>query len=1454
MSFNQSSSEDFEAKLTSAQLLEVCQKYDKMTATVESSKGQIGTEKLLKYQNKCSKFNKVFVIDDESSVTIHYLKLSLFTHLKELYLHMCPPSVFVDLYSLRGQLEVIEFTNSGITDLLRVFQPPLVAVKGTSNGQNTGTSSSSKTISSSAGTALTPSYLNQRHVVSSSGSIVGPMDSTGGPDPRYEELFSTLTPMVLDAAPVDTWLRENYNWKNVQKLLLCNCGIARLDEAMHFFPRVESLNLSHNDISQVIHLQDCAFLFSLDLSFNRIRVLSNISLVLGNVKQLCLSNNQIQSLDGLSNLYSLIELDVSGNCIEDFAEIQHIRRLPCLENVWLRGNPMARYMTQSQYRSAVFHQLILGKDMGRDLQQSTRSVPELDGVPMSKEETLAFSAHLYKAPIDQQFDLLRGDDSVYIFPFADSDIVDIYADDNDVGYTDDDRNDDEPASSTGGGAGGVAEGSSQDDANRKSMTKSRNRRSRKKGAGSGSQSDLSPLMNEEQAYTAAALMDQFTGKTNTKNGKTNGKVGNNTKSLMRRQAEQSAGRRSSHTGSSVLLDETSTPRGSVRTISRVGVPLSPTSTITDVDAPSRSSGRAKIIHRPTYFTANSTDAVPGAVGRCDCGELIFPFSCSKNGSGKPSRHFSTAASSEIMIQQQQQQLQLQTDSLQSASSTNEVNMSSSVNSSTQSNPSESPMDMRLVRQTMVHMSDSIDFIAPSESKAAVLSDSELQSYLTSVLLLPPHVQTAEDYLREYGRPEPVVRTQDPPTDDYGFSLLDMTPGAAGKSRVADTPEHDSFFASPPSRDADADTPTDSHSASGRKAKSTLGDSQDDTKLPKKNLRAMMSRSSGLSQSERTVGQSSIPGQESPTSLLESFKKEKQKKSGNSLIRDQQATPRSASDGSSASTTTAVTSTLTPGSAGWRSFAANSVERVYLSDVAEESDAGDDSDVFGDEITGDADLSMSQDLLQNEFSDGSDGYAENEYNDNDGGEIPTESGGNDTLEELHQSVASVDHTNVSSSEANLSNSASTLSVLPRPRAKTGPRSASSSSSNHAVISTKESGDSNNIQSLLQLLSVGTEVVKSSSIRGVLTGSKKGSEKSTQEGSSGKDLNNPPPPTAVRPRTPPGGGPRVSGSVFGDTYSGPSTPTVPSRSRTVSDASRSRYSIGKRPSVPRNLEYIGKKQFQGLNVMENFSLYFAEQVFSPLRADNEPPYVLRPGLESKVAKVMERARQSTQSPTTSGKSPAPTIPSTYFVSPPPREEHFFAAFTVSALDLSYDLLQLLKIQDEAKLDVQYEVNGTFAEENPTMGRYSSTSQPSSVPSSLASSKNPSPTNPSPLSRLKNISSRLVSGKANSDEGKVPGGLTSGGTITDMPSITEPEQNPENGKNTKAQSVVITDPRIRKHSVSAQQGLEEPVEESSFIFALTDASLYIFRKQCFPADSLFRHAPVPVLYRCHPMHQLQ
>ncbi|XP_061473960.1 nischarin isoform X1 [Rhineura floridana] len=110
---------------------------------------------------------------------------------------------------------------------------------------------------------------------------------------------------------------------------------------MKLMPKIEFLDLSHNDVPLVENLQHLYNLIHLDLSYNKLATLEGIHTKVGNIKTLNLAGNHLERLYGLNKLYSLVNLDLSYNKLDQIDEIKNIGGLPCLEKVVLSNNPLS---------------------------------------------------------------------------------------------------------------------------------------------------------------------------------------------------------------------------------------------------------------------------------------------------------------------------------------------------------------------------------------------------------------------------------------------------------------------------------------------------------------------------------------------------------------------------------------------------------------------------------------------------------------------------------------------------------------------------------------------------------------------------------------------------------------------------------------------------------------------------------------------------------------------------------------------------------------------------------------------------------------------------------------------------------------------------------------------------------------------------------------------------------
>ncbi|XP_013392557.1 nischarin isoform X2 [Lingula anatina] len=139
-------------------------------------------------------------------------------------------------------------------------------------------------------------------------------------------------------------------WESLQAADFSHNEIKEIDESVRLMPRLEYLDLSRNQLSDVQHLHYLPALSQVNLAHNRLRTLESLHVRLGNVKILNLSGNQLDTLEGLSKLYSLETLNVSKNKLAEVENVQCIGKLPCLENLILRDNPIR---TVVDYRVAV---------------------------------------------------------------------------------------------------------------------------------------------------------------------------------------------------------------------------------------------------------------------------------------------------------------------------------------------------------------------------------------------------------------------------------------------------------------------------------------------------------------------------------------------------------------------------------------------------------------------------------------------------------------------------------------------------------------------------------------------------------------------------------------------------------------------------------------------------------------------------------------------------------------------------------------------------------------------------------------------------------------------------------------------------------------------------------------------------------------------------------------------
>ncbi|XP_053150278.1 nischarin isoform X2 [Hemicordylus capensis] len=163
---------------------------------------------------------------------------------------------------------------------------------------------------------------------------------------------SMMEVLVPEAYEFDEWEPEGApsscpvtavipTWRTLTTLDMSHNSITQIDDSVKLMPKIEFLDLSHNDVPLVENLQHLYNLIHLDLSYNKLETLEGIHTKIGNIKTLNLAGNHLERLCGLNKLYSLVNLDLSNNKVEQIDEIRNLGGLPCLEKVALSNNPLS---------------------------------------------------------------------------------------------------------------------------------------------------------------------------------------------------------------------------------------------------------------------------------------------------------------------------------------------------------------------------------------------------------------------------------------------------------------------------------------------------------------------------------------------------------------------------------------------------------------------------------------------------------------------------------------------------------------------------------------------------------------------------------------------------------------------------------------------------------------------------------------------------------------------------------------------------------------------------------------------------------------------------------------------------------------------------------------------------------------------------------------------------------
>ena len=195
-------------------------------------------------------------------------------------------------------------------------------------------------------------------------------DLLDGEEPDTEEIIcshsriSSITALRLE------------RFTQVARLCLRQNSIQEIEGLSGLAATLRDLDLYDNLIPHVRGLDDLTELTSLDLSFNKIRHIKNIS-HLTKLRDLYFVANKISAIDGLSTLTELVSLELGSNRIRELANLDGLTRL---EELWIAKNKITSLAGLASLKS--LRLLSAQSNRIRDL-DALRDVPSLEELYIS---------------------------------------------------------------------------------------------------------------------------------------------------------------------------------------------------------------------------------------------------------------------------------------------------------------------------------------------------------------------------------------------------------------------------------------------------------------------------------------------------------------------------------------------------------------------------------------------------------------------------------------------------------------------------------------------------------------------------------------------------------------------------------------------------------------------------------------------------------------------------------------------------------------------------------------------------------------------------------------------------------------------------------------------------------------------------------------------------------------
>ncbi|XP_063906949.1 serine/threonine-protein kinase 11-interacting protein [Zophobas morio] len=147
-----------------------------------------------------------------------------------------------------------------------------------------------------------------------------------------------------------------YCWNELKEASFINNGIVEVDQSLECAPWLHTLDLSHNEITNIEALSCLHNLKYLNLSYNKLEGVPPLKgQICSRLQNLILKNNFIEDLAGLRTLTNLWVLDLSNNCLVEHKSLLTLSHLATLQWLNLQNNPLSWHPNHRNRTASYLH-------------------------------------------------------------------------------------------------------------------------------------------------------------------------------------------------------------------------------------------------------------------------------------------------------------------------------------------------------------------------------------------------------------------------------------------------------------------------------------------------------------------------------------------------------------------------------------------------------------------------------------------------------------------------------------------------------------------------------------------------------------------------------------------------------------------------------------------------------------------------------------------------------------------------------------------------------------------------------------------------------------------------------------------------------------------------------------------------------------------------------------------